>query len=223
MAKRKKENINTLAPKNSLFIVRLSLPDLIALSGIMISLISILHSHYGRLEYALAFMFVAMLTDSLNVFFTRLFKLERLFGRYLDGFINFMIYVIAPVVFLYYFGFERLKIVWILLLFGACAVVRLSVYDQIGDIKTGKNEFAYLGMPVFWSHFIVTAFYGLSYLIKGDLVVYLAAAVMFLSSFLMLLNRKFPQVETKPYMFAAMLALISLFLWLGIMKGSPLF
>src|ERR1017187_6549879 len=100
------------AKKNSLFIVRLSLPDLIALSGILISLISILHSHYGRLEYALAFMFMAMLVDSLDGVFIKLFKTERFFGRYMDGFIDFLVFLISPAVFFYYFGFERLHIVW---------------------------------------------------------------------------------------------------------------
>jgi CDP-diacylglycerol--serine O-phosphatidyltransferase len=214
---------NMTVKKENLFIVRLNWSDLIALTGVLFSLISILHSHFGRFENAIAFMFVAMLINSLDGAFVKLLKAERLFGRYMDGFIEFLVYLIAPAVFFYYFGFERLHIVWILLLFGACGIVRLSVYDQIGDVKTGQKEIARLGMPVFWSHFIAAAFYGLAFLIKSDLVVYLAAAVMLAYSFLMILNRRFAQFDTKPHVLVIIVCLMSLFLWLGMSKGSPLF
>lgn len=209
--------------KEELFIVKINWSDLIALTCVLFSLISILHSHFGRFENAIAFMFVAMLVNSLDGAFVKLLKAERLFDRYMDGFIEFLVYLIAPAVYFYYFGFERLHIVWILLIFGACGIVRLSVYDQIRDVSIDKKEISYLGMPVFWSHFIAAAFYGLAFFIKGDIVIYLAAAVMLSFSFLMILNRRFAQFETKPAVLVVIVCLMSLFLWLGISKGSPLF
>jgi CDP-diacylglycerol--serine O-phosphatidyltransferase len=206
-----------------LFIVKLNWVDLIALTGIMFSLISVLHSHYIRLENALAFMFVAMLVDYLDKTFEKIFRMQRLFGRFLDGFIDLLTYLIAPAVFFYYFGFERLHIVWILLLFGACGIVRLSVYDQIGDLKVNSEQLAYLGMPVSWAHFVAAAFYGLALLFKGDAIVYIAGITLLLYSFLMVFNRPFIQFENKPYMIAIIMCLLVLFLWLGLSKGYPLF
>jgi CDP-diacylglycerol---serine O-phosphatidyltransferase len=222
MAMKKEETIKS--DKNSdLFIVKLNWLDLITLSGIMIALISVLYSHFSSLEYALAYLFVAMLVDNLNSVIASTLKMKRLFGRYMDGFVNLLVYLIAPAVFFYYFGFERLHLVWILLLFGASGIVRLSVYDQIGDIEVEKRRIAYLGMPVNWSHFIAAAFYGLTYIFNKDAVVYTAAATIIIYSFLMVLNKPFVSIEKKPYMFFIIIALIVFFFWLGISKNIVMF
>jgi CDP-diacylglycerol--serine O-phosphatidyltransferase len=223
MAEMEDRSGNKAVKKSGIFIVKLNWPDLLALTGIMFALISVLHSHYGRLENAIAFMFVGMFIDLLGDVFVRTFKMERLFGRFLDGFIEFMVYLIAPAVFFYYFGFERLHIVWILLLYGACGVIRLSVYDQTGDVKLKNDGLAYLGMPVFWSHFIAAAFYGLPLIMQADTVVYLAGIVMFAYGFLMIMNIRFVQFEKKPYMFVIVIAMMALFLYLGLSKGQTLF
>jgi phosphatidylserine synthase len=206
--------------KNNIFFLNISPSDIFALTGVLFSLVSILHSHFSRFENAVAFMFVAMLINILDPYFVKLFKSERHFGRYMNGFIEFLAYIISPAVFFYYFGFERLHIVWILLLFGACGIAKLSAYDQSGP-ETGKIE--KLGMPLFWSIFIAAIFYGLALIIKGDVVVYLAALVIFSASFLMILNRPFLQLKADPYMFVIVIGLISLFIWLGINKGSVIF
>ncbi len=223
MAKIKKGKAGKKSAGEALFIAKLNILDVITLSGMLLALTSILHSHYSRLENALAFMFVAMLVDSLDREFAKALKMERLFGRFLDGFIDLLVYIIAPAVFFYYFGFERVHIVWMLLLYGACGVVRLSVYDQVGDIKLDKNKLAYMGMPVYWSHVIAAVFYGLSYIWKGDAVVFTAGAVMLIYAFLMVLNRPFPQIKSKPYMYVILAGLIAFFFWLGATKGQPLF
>jgi phosphatidylserine synthase len=206
--------------KNSIFFLSISPSDLFALTGVLFYLVSILHSHFQRFENAVAFMFVAMLINLLDPFFVKVFKSQRHFGRYMNGLIEFLAYIISPAVFFYYFGFERLHIVWILLLFGACGIAKLSVYDQ-SDAEAGKVE--KLGMPLFWSIFIAAIFYGLAFIIKGDAVVYLAALVIFSASFLMILNRPFLQLKADPFMFFIVIGLISLFLWLGINKGSVIF
>lgn len=212
------ENITT--KKENLFFVRLNWSDLFALTGVLFSLVSILHSHFSRFENAVAFMFVAMLINLLGPFFVKAFKSERRFGGHMNSLIEFLAYIISPAVFFYYFGFERLHMVWILLLFGACGIAKLSADDQSGAEPGGVEK---PGMPLFWAVFISAIFYGLTFVIKGDAVVYLAAFVILIASFLIILNRPFLQLKADPFMFVIVLGLISLFLWLGINKGSVIF
>jgi phosphatidylserine synthase len=207
--------------KNNVFFLRISPSDLFALTGVLFSLVSILHSHFSRFENAVAFMFVAMLINLLDPYFVRIFKSERYFGGRMNSLIEFLAYIISPAVFFYYYGFERLHIVWILLLFGACGIARLSADDQAGAEPGGGAERP--GMPLFWASFISAVFYGLAYVIKGDAVVYLAALVILTASFLLVLNRPFVQLKADPFMFVLVIGLISFFLWLGINKGFVIF
>ncbi|MCE5299419.1 MAG: CDP-alcohol phosphatidyltransferase family protein [Spirochaetia bacterium] len=220
MTKQKKSKNHGI---KGILIVKLNWLDAITLTGIAFALASVLHSHFQRFENAIAFMFVAMLVDSMEGVFAKLLKMERMSGRILDGFVDFLVYIIAPAVYLYYFGFERLGMVWILLLFGIAGIIRLSVYDLAGDIKDKKDSVAYLGLPIIWTHFITAGFYFLALFIKSDTLVYFAGFVMLLNAFLILLNKPFAQFETKPYTFAVIISLIVIFFWMGFGKGQPLF
>ena len=144
--------------QESRFIIRLNWVDCITLSGVFTSSLAVLAALNGYIYLCAALLFLAMLGDALDGLLARKFKLERNFGRYLDGFMDILIYLVAPCLALYLHGFNGL---WALSLWPVllCGSTRLAVFNDIGNIQE-SNGLAYLGMPVFWSVFILAHFYG---------------------------------------------------------------
>src|SRR4030042_1506402 len=133
------------------FIVSLNPVDCLTISGIVISLCAAALVLAGEFSLALSLLFIAMLVDALDGVLARKFGLESDFGRYLDGFGEVFDYLAVPSLFLYRWGFNIWYYGIILLLFIVSGVVRLSVFNEIGNIKDDKSGLAYFGMPVFWS------------------------------------------------------------------------
>lgn len=138
------------------YIIRLNPVDLLTLSGLLTSGLAILSALHGLYPLAGAWLFLAMLGDALDGMLARRFKLERPFGRYLDGFMDMQIYLLAPALIFYLQGFDGFWLPFLLLLLG-CGCTRLAVFNDIGNISEG-DHLAYLGMPVFWSVFILGAY-----------------------------------------------------------------
>lgn len=136
--------------KNRL-IVTLNPVDLLTLSGLVLSLTAMGLALAGNFALSLAILYLAMLADAFDGIMARKFGTEREFGRYLDGFIDVFDYLLAPVLFLYLWGMQAWYYAPLFMLFIACGVIRLSVFNEIGNIKTEEQGLSYLGMPVFWS------------------------------------------------------------------------
>lgn len=140
----------------SRYIIRLNPADMLTLTGLLTSALAILSALHGLYALASAWLFLAMLGDALDGMVARRLKIERPFGRYLDGFMDMLIYLVAPALILYLQGFDGAWGLFLLLLIG-CGCTRLAVFNDIGNIREG-NELAYLGMPVFWSLFGLGAY-----------------------------------------------------------------
>ncbi|HLD68682.1 MAG TPA: CDP-alcohol phosphatidyltransferase family protein [Pseudomonas sp.] len=147
--------MKTIEPR-PLYIVRLNPADLLTLSGLLTSGLAILSALHGFYPLATAWLFLGMLGDALDGRLARRLKLERPFGRYLDGFMDMQIYLVAPALILYLQGFDGFWLLFLLLMMG-CGCTRLAVFNDIGNIREG-NELAYLGMPVFWNLFLLGAY-----------------------------------------------------------------
>ncbi len=139
--------------KKSLFIVRLNRVDLLTLSSVFTSFLAILVADQGHLYFAMSLLFVAMIADALDGIFARKWGLEREFGRYLDSFMDVLIYLVAPTVIMLHWGFNGYLSIFILMMI-ASGCIRLAVFNQVGNISV-DNKASYLGMPVFWSIFIL--------------------------------------------------------------------
>lgn len=142
--------------KDSNYIIRLNPVDWLTISGVLTSSLAaaaVLQHHF---LLATALLYLAMLGDALDGMLARKWGLERNFGRYLDGFMDVLIYLVTPALLLYAQGFDGLWSIFLLMMLGA-GCVRLAVFNDIGNIKEGDG-LAYLGMPVFWSLFILAAY-----------------------------------------------------------------
>ncbi|MGK0443655.1 MAG: CDP-diacylglycerol--serine O-phosphatidyltransferase [Bermanella sp.] len=144
--------------KSSLFIIDLNRIDVLTLSSVFTTFFAIIFAINEHVYLSMALLFVAMTADALDGMLARKYGLEREFGRYLDGFMDMLIYLVTPAIIMLQWGFDGYYCVFIMLMIGAGSV-RLSVFNQVGNVEStaedGKQNLSYLGMPVFWSVFIL--------------------------------------------------------------------
>ena len=182
------------------FIIKLNRVDLITLSSVLTTFIAMMSAIDGHLYFAMVLLFLAMTADALDGMLARKWGLEREFGRYLDGFMDVLIYLVVPSIIMLQWKFDGYWSVFILLMI-ACGCIRLSVFNQVGNIeedsiedvntKSAKTKLAYKGMPVFWSVFILAAVMMLEKVIGLALSHILLAISLTLFSFYMIVDKSF--------------------------------
>ena len=137
--------------KKPYFIITLNKVDLVTLSSVITSSLAVGLALAGYLMLATALLYLAMLADAMDGILARKLGVERDFGRYLDGFMDVLIYLTGPSIIFYLSGFNGWMSVFLMTMI-ACGCIRLSVFNQIGNIQE-SDGLSYLGMPVFWSVF----------------------------------------------------------------------
>jgi CDP-diacylglycerol--serine O-phosphatidyltransferase len=174
-----------------IFIVALRWPDLISLAGLFFSLLSLPLMLGGRFELSLSALLIAMALDFVDGAMARKYDLCRDFGRYLDGFIDTVDYLVAPALFLYMRGFNEWFYLFVLFIFIAAGFVRLSVFNEIGNIVTASGASGYLGLPVYWSLFILAVFQAASWVFDVQQLLTIVAIVLIVMSVLMVYRVSF--------------------------------
>ncbi|MFL0804333.1 MAG: CDP-alcohol phosphatidyltransferase family protein [Agarilytica sp.] len=175
-------------PKNT-FIIELNLVDALSLCGLALCLLSAGVALSGNYAYAIILIFLAMLIDMLDGILARKFSLLRPFGKYLDSTIDTFDYLAVPPLILYLMGYNQWHQVLVLMIFVICGVVRLAVFNQIGNIKDASGRPSYLGMPVFWMVFILGSFYIGNWYIESSLLYPLLSLILIVYSVLMISRR----------------------------------
>lgn len=138
------------------FIVRLNRVDCLTLSSVVTTALATAMTLDQHFHLAMALLFIAMGCDGLDGMLARKWGLARNFGRYLDGFMDVLIYLVSPALLAYQSGFNGAWGLFLMLTIG-CGCVRLAVFNEIGNIEdAGRSR--YLGMPVFWSLFILAGY-----------------------------------------------------------------
>ncbi|WP_445495316.1 CDP-alcohol phosphatidyltransferase family protein [Photorhabdus sp. SF281] len=138
------------------FIIQLNRADYITIGGAVFSALSVATALQHWYYLAIAFLYLAMLGDALDGILARNLDIVRPFGRYLDGFMDQLIYLISPSIILYLSGYQSWYSLFILLMI-ISGCLRLSVFNEVGNIQD-EDRLSYLGMPVFWSLFIVSGY-----------------------------------------------------------------
>jgi CDP-diacylglycerol--serine O-phosphatidyltransferase len=158
---------------NSPWLIRLNRVDCITLLSVPLTLLAISEVLQQRLMSALALLYLAMTADALDGILARRWHLTRNFGRYLDGFMDVLIYLLTPALMLMQWGFTGVWLIPLGLMVG-CGCIRLAVFNESGNLGEANNDspsesepdsepepessadgLAYQGMPVFWSLFII--------------------------------------------------------------------
>src|SRR5690606_23223041 len=88
------------------FIVRLNRVDCITLSSVITTALAVALALEHHLFLAMSLLFVAMTSDAVDGMLARRWGLTRNFGRYLDGFMDVLIYLVSPAIVAYQSGFS---------------------------------------------------------------------------------------------------------------------
>jgi CDP-diacylglycerol--serine O-phosphatidyltransferase len=206
------------AAANSRYLIRLNRVDLITLSGVVSSLMAGALALNGSLYLATALLYVAMLADAMDGMLARKLGLERAFGRYLDGFMDVLIYLALPSMILYLSGFAGFWSICLLVMTG-CGCIRLAVFNDVGNIQE-DNGLAYLGMPVFWSLFILAGYLLLALVVPESWLKPLLGLTLLLFSNAMILRRRFFKFSRLATILALTLGGGALFLVLHLTVGG---
>ena len=173
----------------SRFIVKLNFVDYITLSSVITTSFAVVSALEGYLYFATALLCIAMLADAYDGILARKYGVERSFGRYLDGFMDVLIYLVSPSIIWYLSGFTGWYGIFLMLMMGA-GCIRLSVFNEVGNIEE-SDGLSYLGMPVFWSVFILGIGKVLSLWLPQTILFILLAATLCIFSFCMLYRARF--------------------------------
>lgn len=200
------------------YLIRLNKVDLITMSGVVTSMIAAALALSGSLYLATALLYLAMLADALDGILARKLGLERDFGRYLDGFMDVLIYLVVPSLIFYVSGLNGWGAFCLIIMVG-CGCIRLAVFNQIGNLQAEKG-LAYLGMPVFWSLFILAGYLLLDIIVPAVWLQPMLIISLLLFSHAMLLRRPFFKFKQLSTILSLTLGGAALFLTLHLIVGA---
>lgn len=206
------------ATADSRYLIRLNRVDLITLSGVASSLIAAALALHGSFYLATALLYLAMLADAMDGMLARKLGLERSFGRYLDGFMDVLIYLVVPALIFYLSGFAGWWALFLLVMTG-CGCIRLAVFNDIGNLQEDTG-LAYLGMPVFWSLFILAGYLLLDLALPQTWLQPMLAATLLLFSHAMIRRKRFFKFSRLATILALTLGGAALFLILHLTVGG---
>lgn len=199
------------------FIIRLNRVDLLTLSGVVTASLATACFLERQFFLGTALLFLAMLGDALDGMLARRLGLVRNFGRYLDGFMDVLIYLVAPALGAYLMGFDGPWSVFLLaMLMAGCT--RLAVFNDIGNLQE-ESGLAYLGMPVFWSVFGLAGFQLLAFVLPTAALFPVLALALALFSLAMLWHRPFFKFSKLSHIVGLTLGGAALFLVLHVRGG----
>lgn len=199
------------------FIIRLNRVDLLTLSGVVTASLATACFLERQFFLGTALLFLAMLGDALDGMLARRFGLVRNFGRYLDGFMDVLIYLVAPALGAYLMGFDGPWSLFLLaMLMAGCT--RLAVFNDIGNLQEDSG-LAYLGMPVFWSVFGLAGFQLLAFVLPTAAQFPALALALALFSLAMLWHRPFFKFSKLSHILGLTLGGAVLFLVLHLRGG----
>lgn len=174
---------------DSTFIVTLNKVDCVTLTSVVTTSIAAACALEGYVYAAMSLLFLAMIADAIDGILARKLGLERNFGRYLDGFMDVLIYLVTPALVMYQWGFNGWYGIFIML-FVAAGCTRLAVFNETGNIEE-EGSLSYLGMPVFWSILLLAPIMMTTLIMPVAISHALLAVALSIFSFLMVYRRPF--------------------------------
>ena len=194
-------------PTRGFFIIALNRVDCLTLSGVLLSFLSMSYMLAGKMEFALGVLYIAVIADAFDGILARKLGLVRDFGRYLDGFVDTLDYLVAPTLFLYLLGFNGVWQSLILIIFVCCGFIRLSVFNEVGNIEDENDGLSYLGAPVFWSTLVLGPIYCLSLLFGKPVLLGILMLLIPAFSLMMLHNGRYYKFKNPKIILLSLLAM----------------
>ena len=141
-----KQKFKLVASKKTRYL----LPNILTLGGVCLGISSIKFSIDGNYAFAVIFILLASILDTLDGRIARLIKGTSDFGKELDSLTDFVSFGIAPVFILYFWELNNYgKLGWaIILIYSVCCVLRLARFNltKIENMENWKNNY-FEGIP----------------------------------------------------------------------------
>lgn len=179
-----------VAGKKNLLILDLKYEDYLILAVLALGVVSTFYSNKEKLEIALAALFAATAMYFIASTYARRQGggSAKGFTRALNSFISGMVFLVAPCIFFYHWGYNGAWQSAVLLIFMLCGIFRISAFNYFGSLADA-HKYYYVGMPVFWSPAMVLVAFLLGKVINNaDVIHAFLSAALLAFSFLMLLN-----------------------------------
>jgi phosphatidylserine synthase len=175
-----------------LLIIELKLEDYLVLCVLAIGVVSTFFANKGMLNVALAALFAATLMYFIASTYARRAGggNSRGFTRALNSFVSGMLFLVAPCIFFYHWGYNGPFNSVFLLIFMICGIFRISAFNYFGSRKDA-HKYYYVGLPVFWSPAVVLLFYVMERFTGTGAAYPLLSVVLAVFSVLMLVNVEF--------------------------------
>lgn len=190
--------------KNTL-LSSLKLPDHASLLAIVLSWLAIVLLLKSLFFASLGVAVFALISDMMDGFLARKYGGSS-FGKYIDSFLDVILYLLYPSLFIFLLGFSNVVAVIVLAIFITTGVLRLARFTAEG-LEEDKGQRYYIGMPVFWN---LLWLYAVVILVKRGLLFdtgWLSLDVgLLVVSWLMISSIKFP----KPASYIVLLPLLTI-------------
>jgi phosphatidylserine synthase len=175
-----------------LLIIELRLEDYLILCVLALGVVSTFFANKGMLKIALAALFAATAMYFIASTYARKAGggSAKGFTRALNSFISGMVFLVAPCIFFYHWGYNGPSHSVFLLAFMICGIFRISAFDYFGS-RQDAHKYYYVGLPVFWSPAVVLVFFVMEKFIGTGAAYPLLSAVLTAFSVLMLVNMEF--------------------------------
>src|SRR5919206_1194892 len=175
-------NTESTVPVSGWLRLRASAVHLYTASGAVLTLLILVAAYYGDTVMALWLMLATLVIDSTDGLLARRFRVKELIpsfdGGLLDNIVDYMTYVLAPILLLWTTGYLPEGAFGVAL--AALPILASSYQFCRVDAKTGddaKTDHFFLGFPSYWN---VVAFYAIVF----DLGTWAVAAILVVCSLL---------------------------------------
>lgn len=189
-----KHLINQLAP-----------PDYASLVAVLLSWAAIVLLLKNLFFASLGIAIFALIADMIDGWLARRGGVVSPFGKYIDSFVDVILYLLYPALFLYFLGLNNVISLVALGIFIAAGMLRLARFTADG-FEEDENQRYYIGMPVFWNLLWLYVVFLIStrWQITGS--VFFSSLSLLAISWLMVSDIKFP----KPASYAVLSPLLVL-------------
>lgn len=203
------------APKSH-FIIALNMADIVSIIALFFALCGLATACLREFDFSLAFFLIAMASDFLDGPIARRLGVGRDFGRYLDSFVDVLIYLVGPAILLFMTEFGAPFYASTLMILVTCGILRLSVFNEIGNLRSETGQLSYLGMPVLWSVLYISAYRIFSWFDFSMNLKAILAGTIVVHSFLMLVRKPFFKIKADVVSITGILGLAAAFIGHGI-------
>lgn len=173
----------------------------------------------GNILHAISCLMISGVCDMFDGKVARMCKRtkdEVKFGIQLDSLVDTACFVIFPIILYLTIGLTKWYHIIILSIFGICGIARLAHFNVVAEEIDGPVPY-YSGVPVTAVAMILPLFYLLKYCLSTNVFFIVITIIVALNAVCNILNIKIPKPKGIAYPIIALIALVMLILYLGVL------